>query len=112
MGEKHCPQTSSEEHHLKLDPSEYENSYLPCRWAWNLAEKDSQGFVSRSNLCSVISKYTAYVDAHPHLEQLVEECDVNHDGIMDEFEMKTLLEVCYRGMLVRISRSSMYDAFL
>ena len=49
--------------------------------------------ITREQLCVVISKYNAYVDAHPHIEQLIRECDVNQDGIMDEFELKNLLEV-------------------
>ena len=63
------------------------------RWAWELAVKNSKGMIAREQLCAVISKYNAYVDANPHIEQLIRECDINHDGIMDEFEMKVLLEV-------------------
>ncbi len=49
--------------------------------------------MSKDQLCVIVSKYNAYVDAHPHIEELILECDVNHDGVMDEFEMKNLLEV-------------------
>ncbi len=60
-----------------------------------MAVKNAQGQLTKEHLCNVISKYNAYVEAHPHLEQIILECDTNHDGVMDEFEMKVLLEVGY-----------------
>ena len=62
------------------------------RWAWKLAT-DSRGRIDTEQLQILVDKYNNYVKQHPNLEQLIAECDIDHNKELDDTELFKLLQV-------------------
>jgi len=60
--------------------------------AFKMFDKDGNGKITAAEIKSVLGSDEAYKDVAPgYFEKLVEECDLNGDGVIDYPEFITLL---------------------